>query len=91
MKIAILLPFKDTYTKNKAGSASIWVKDFIKKSSVTIDYLKGKKQIKFNPKRRKGNNKSIIINGARGNNLKNVTIEFPLAKFIGINKKLQLN
>ena len=32
MKIAILLPFKDTYTKNKAGSASIWVKDFIKKS-----------------------------------------------------------
>ena len=31
-KIAILLPFKDTYTKNKAGSASIWVKDFIKNS-----------------------------------------------------------
>ena len=30
MKIAILLPFKDTYTKDKAGSASIWVKDFIK-------------------------------------------------------------
>ncbi len=28
MKIAILLPFKDTYTKDKAGSASIWVKDF---------------------------------------------------------------
>ena len=60
------------------------VKDFIKKSSVTIDYLKVKKQIKFNPKRRKGNNKSIIINGARGNNLQNVNIEFPLAKFIGI-------
>ena len=32
MKIAILLPFKDTYTINKAGSASIWVKDFIKNS-----------------------------------------------------------
>ncbi len=32
MKIAILLPFKDTYTKDKAGSASIWVKDFIKRS-----------------------------------------------------------
>ena len=32
MKIAILLPFKDTYTKDKAGSASIWVKDFIKNS-----------------------------------------------------------
>ena len=32
MKIAVLLPFKDTYTKDKAGSASIWVKDFVKKS-----------------------------------------------------------
>ena len=32
MKIAILLPFKDTYTTDKAGSASIWVKDFIKYS-----------------------------------------------------------
>ena len=32
MKIAILLPFKDTYTVDKAGSASIWVKDFIKNS-----------------------------------------------------------
>ena len=32
MKIAILLPFKDTYTKDKAGSASIWVKDFVKNS-----------------------------------------------------------
>ena len=32
MKIAILLPFKDTYTKNKAGSSSILFKDFIKNS-----------------------------------------------------------
>ena len=56
------------------------VKDFIKKSSVTIDYLKGKKQIKFNPKRRKGNNKSIIINGARGNNLQNVIYRISIGK-----------
>ena len=34
MKIAILLPFKDTYTKNKAGSASIWVKDYLNKSKL---------------------------------------------------------
>ena len=31
-QIAILLPFKDHYTNIKAGSASIWVKDFNKKS-----------------------------------------------------------
>ena len=32
-KIAILLPFKDHFTKSQAGSASIWVKDFNKYSS----------------------------------------------------------
>ena len=32
--------------------------------------------------RRQGNGKSIILQGARGNNLKNVTVEFPLGKFI---------
>ena len=31
-KIAILLPFKDNFTNSKAGSASIWVKDFNEKS-----------------------------------------------------------
>ena len=31
-KIAILLPFKDHFTHSQAGSASIWVKDFNKKS-----------------------------------------------------------
>ena len=31
-KIAILLPFKDHFTNSQAGSASIWVKDFNKKS-----------------------------------------------------------
>ena len=32
-KIAVLLPFKDNFTNSKAGSASIWVKDFNKRSS----------------------------------------------------------
>ena len=31
-KIGILLPFKDQFTKSKAGSASIWIKDFNKNS-----------------------------------------------------------
>ena len=59
-------------------------KDFMKNSSITIDYLKGKKRIEINPKRRIGNNKSIVIKGARGNNLQNITAEFPLGKFIGV-------
>ena len=32
-KIAILLPYKDQFIKDNAGSASIWVKDFSKNSS----------------------------------------------------------
>ena len=32
-KIAVLLPFKDHFTKSKSGSASIWVKDFNKRST----------------------------------------------------------
>jgi len=32
-KIGVLLPFKDHFTRSKAGSASIWIKDFNKKSS----------------------------------------------------------
>ena len=32
-KIGVLLPFKDHFTNSKAGSASIWVKDFNKKST----------------------------------------------------------
>ena len=31
-RIAILLPYKDHFTNSQAGSASIWVKDFNKKS-----------------------------------------------------------
>ena len=58
------------------------INDFLKQSSITIDYLKGKKQIKINSKRRNGNNKSIVLKGAKGNNLKNINVEFPLGKFI---------
>ena len=32
-KIGVLLPFKDNFTRSKAGSASIWIKDFNRKSS----------------------------------------------------------
>lgn len=47
-------------------------------------YLSGKKNIEVPRKRRKGNQKSIRIKGAKGNNLKNIDAEFPLGKLIVI-------
>ncbi|MDA9627795.1 excinuclease ABC subunit UvrA [Flavobacteriaceae bacterium] len=51
-------------------------------STLTADYLGGRRQIEVPKNRRKGNGKSIKITGASGNNLKNVTAEFPLGKMI---------
>ncbi len=50
--------------------------------SVTGQYLSGKKFIPVPEKRRDGNGKSLVIYGARENNLKNIDVEFPLGKFI---------
>ena len=50
--------------------------------SITADYLSGKKAIVTPKKRRKGNGKSLIIKGARENNLQNVTVEIPLGEFV---------
>jgi excinuclease ABC subunit A len=51
-------------------------------ASITGDYLSGRKQIPIPEERRRGNGRSLVIKGARENNLKNVTVEFPLGKFI---------
>ena len=58
--------------------------DGIKKcrASVTGQYLSGKKTVPTPAKRRKGNGKKLTLIGARENNLKNMTVEFPLGKFI---------
>lgn len=50
--------------------------------SLTGHYLKGEKQINYNPNRREGNGKNITVLGANANNLKSVDVEFPLGKFI---------
>ncbi len=51
-------------------------------NSITGDYLSGRKQIAVPEERRQGNGKSLVIVGARENNLKNLTVEFPLGRFI---------
>lgn len=50
--------------------------------SLTGRYLSGKETIEVPKKRRKGNGKSIKITGCKENNLKNISVEFPLGKFI---------
>ena len=56
--------------------------EMLKTNTTTAQYLNGKMAIKVPEKRREGNGKSITIHGARGNNLKNVDVEFPLGKLI---------
>ena len=52
--------------------------------SITLEYLKGNKKIEVPAIRRTGNGEVIGIRGAKGNNLKNINIDFPLGTFIGI-------
>ena len=57
-------------------------KELLKESTITAQYLNGKMKFDVPKKRRTGNGKSIKLTGATGNNLKNVTVEFPLGKLI---------
>ncbi len=57
-------------------------KEFLKLNMPTSQFLNGNLEIKIPKKRRKGNGKHIIIEGAQGNNLKNLNVKFPLGKFI---------
>ena len=53
-------------------------------TSETLRYLRGEKQIEVPAERRLGNGLTLGIRGARGNNLKNVNVDFPLGMLIGI-------
>jgi len=53
-----------------------------KTDSLTGLYLSGKKKIEVPEKRRSGNGKTLGISGAKGHNLKNINLSFPLATFI---------
>jgi excinuclease ABC subunit A len=54
------------------------------KKSITGQYLSGKQKVPYPKVRRKGNNEKIVVRGAKENNLKNLTAEFPLGKFISV-------
>lgn len=62
--------------------ASGTYQEILKASSITADYLTGRKKIQVPKKRRKGTGEKLTLIGARGNNLKNVTVDFPLGTMV---------
>ena len=58
------------------------LEEILKSDTITADYLTGRRRIEIPAELRTGTGQSIVIRGARGNNLKNITAEFPLGKFI---------
>lgn len=53
-------------------------------NTITCDYINGTKRIEVPKKRRQGSGLTIKLMGANGNNLKNVDLEIPLGKLIGV-------
>jgi len=59
-------------------------KELLTHHTITADYLNGTKEIEIPKKRREGNGKFLELKGCTGNNLKNVSVKFPLGKMIGV-------
>ena len=56
--------------------------DMMKQQTITAQYLSGQLSIPLPEQRRQGNGHSLVLKGCRGNNLKNIDVEFPLGKLI---------
>ncbi|MGB3954656.1 MAG: excinuclease ABC subunit UvrA, partial [Brooklawnia sp.] len=52
--------------------------------SITGAYLSGRRQIPLPDRRRRGNGQSLVVHGATENNLADITVEFPLGRFIAV-------
>lgn len=72
----------------RAGRAGGYVvyqgtyQNMLKANTLTSRYLSGDQKIEVPSIRRKGTGKSIILHGAKGNNLKDITVKFPLGTLI---------
>jgi len=53
-------------------------------TSITADYLSGRREIPLPVRRAKGNGKFVTVKGARANNLDDVTVKFPLGTFTAV-------
>ena len=58
------------------------IDEMLKANTITAQYLSGERNIEVPKQRRKGNGNSLWLRGCRGNNLKNINVEFPLGKLI---------
>lgn len=56
--------------------------EMLSKDTLTANYLNGKQSIPLRDKPRKGNGQKLVLRGAKGNNLKDVTLTLPLGRFI---------
>jgi excinuclease ABC subunit A len=56
--------------------------EFINNGTLTADFLNGVRRIETPKRRRNGNGSFIKLKGAKGNNLKNIEVDFPLSRFI---------
>lgn len=69
----------------KWGGKVLWQgnpKDIEHANTITADYIAGRRKIEIPEKRREGNGKFIILKGATGNNLQNVTLKVPLGELV---------
>ncbi|WP_226163237.1 excinuclease ABC subunit UvrA [Hymenobacter terricola] len=59
-------------------------REILNSGSLTSQYLSGQKHIEMQRKKRKGEGTELVLKGAKGNNLKNVTLKVPLGKLVAV-------